>query len=64
MKITVDRDLCIGAASCIGVAPEVFKLDDEDKSVPYDPQGASPEVIRQAAAVCPVGAIIITEESS
>lgn len=31
--LMVDRDLCIGAASCIVVYPEVFALDDENKAV-------------------------------
>ena len=31
-KIYVDRDLCIGAASCVAIAPGVFALDDENKS--------------------------------
>ncbi len=32
-KIRVDRDLCIGAAPCISIAPEVFDLDEENKAV-------------------------------
>lgn len=31
MKIIVDRDLCIGAASCVVIAGKVFALDDEGK---------------------------------
>lgn len=31
--IKVDRDLCIGAASCIAVYPEIFELDGEAKAV-------------------------------
>lgn len=31
--LMVDRDLCIGAASCIVIYPEVFALDDENKAV-------------------------------
>jgi ferredoxin len=31
--LMVDRELCIGAASCVAVLPEVFQLDDEDKAV-------------------------------
>lgn len=31
--LMVDRDLCIGAASCVAVYPEVFELDDENKAV-------------------------------
>ncbi len=32
-KITVDRNLCIGAASCVIAAGSVFELDGENKAV-------------------------------
>ena len=31
--LMVDRDLCIGAASCVSIYPEVFEMDDENKAV-------------------------------
>ena len=31
--LMVDRELCIGAASCVTVYPEVFQMDGEDKAV-------------------------------
>jgi ferredoxin len=31
MKIIVDSDLCEANAQCVKVAPDVFRLDDEDK---------------------------------
>ncbi|MBI4139216.1 ferredoxin [Candidatus Uhrbacteria bacterium] len=32
MKIVVDRDLCIGAASCVALAAKTFGLDVEGKA--------------------------------
>lgn len=32
-RLLVDRDLCIGAASCVVVYPGVFQMDDENKAV-------------------------------
>lgn len=61
MKITINRDICIGAASCVGVAPDVFELDDEDKAVVIDVNGADEGTIRMAAESCPVGAIVISD---
>lgn len=58
-KIIVDRDLCIGAASCIAVAPGVFELDSENKAVIYDNRGADDETILLAAKSCPTQAILI-----
>lgn len=31
MKIVVDRDLCIGAASCVMLAAKTYNLDQEGK---------------------------------
>jgi ferredoxin len=31
--IKIDRDLCIGAASCVAVYPEIFQLDEENKAI-------------------------------
>lgn len=33
MKIVVKRDLCIGAAPCVAVAPNTFVLDSDMKAV-------------------------------
>ena len=35
-KIKIDRDLCIGAANCLAIAPEAFALDEENKAVVRD----------------------------
>jgi ferredoxin len=32
-KLTVDRNLCIGAATCLALCPKVFALDAENKAV-------------------------------
>lgn len=61
-KIYVDRDLCIGAASCIAIAPGVFKLDEENKAVVYNAKGADDETILLAAQSCPTRAIILFDE--
>ena len=60
--VTVDRTLCIGAASCVAVAPDAFELDSEAKAIVKDTAKKTPkEVVFDAAQVCPVAAIIITE---
>ncbi|MBI2056579.1 MAG: ferredoxin [Candidatus Sungbacteria bacterium] len=61
-KIVVDRDLCIGAASCIAVAPGVFELDGENKAVVYNDKGADDETILLAAKSCPTQAILLFDE--
>ena len=59
MKIIVDRNLCIGAAPCVAVAPGVFQLDPEGKAYVVDPNGTDEETIKMAAEACPVLAILL-----
>ncbi|MDP3770444.1 MAG: ferredoxin [Candidatus Sungbacteria bacterium] len=61
-KIVVDRHLCIGAASCIAVAPGVFQLDGENKAVVYNDKGTDDETILLAAQSCPTQAVILFDE--
>ena len=61
-RIFVDRDLCIGAASCVAIAPGVFALDSENKAVVTNPQGADNETILLAAQSCPTRAIVLFDE--
>jgi ferredoxin len=63
IEITVDRALCIGSGDCVDTAPDVFQLDDEDKAVVVDPDGASLDEVIDAARNCPVSAIFIAGES-
>jgi len=77
-KIIVDRNLCIGAASCVVVAPEVFELDEENKAVILLKNGKKEqaettkeqlqtnlddETILLAAQSCPTQAIILEDEN-
>jgi ferredoxin len=64
MRVIVDQDLCEGNAVCERVAPEVFKVGDDDKSRvllerPGDDLRAKAEL---AVKRCPRAAIRIVEE--
>ncbi|HEY4497718.1 MAG TPA: ferredoxin [Candidatus Paceibacterota bacterium] len=61
-RIYVDRDLCIGAASCVAIAPGVFALDKENKAFVVDEHGADQETIMLAAQSCPTRAIFLYDE--
>jgi len=77
-KVVVNRDLCIGAASCIVNAPGIFELDSENKAVmklaggkkTSDPSERSAledkavddETIVNAAQSCPTKAIFVYDE--
>ncbi len=73
-KVKVDRELCIGAASCVAVAPNTFDLDSEGKAVIKKKDGSQTSNfvnyadindnetnILNAAKSCPVNAIVIVE---
>lgn len=61
-KIYVDRDLCIGAASCVAIAPGVFQLDEKNKAYIVNQNAADNETILLAAQSCPTKAIILIGE--
>jgi ferredoxin len=77
--IKVDRDLCIGAASCVSVYPEVFDMDDEDKAVILKKNGektsdytdlkllncesVDDDQLLLAAQSCPTAAIFLYNET-
>jgi len=63
-RIAVDRETCYGAGECALRAPRVFGLDEVKKAVVLDPQGADDETVRQAAAACPVAAIVLVDAAT
>lgn len=63
MRVTIDRNLCIGCGNCESIAPGVFKLDEEGLATVIDPNGDTEETIREAAESCPEEAIILQDES-
>lgn len=58
------RDKCIGAASCVAVAPKTFKLDDQNKAVVIQQNGDpdADDAILLAAQSCPTAAIEIYDK--
>lgn len=77
-KIMIDRDLCIGAASCVAVAPSAFELDPDNKAVlrrkampptsdatertDLEDAAIDDETLLLAAKSCPTQAIIVFDE--
>jgi ferredoxin len=59
MRVDVDRDLCEANEVCVGLAPAVFELDDEDELVVKQPEVSPEQVERvtQAIASCPKNAL-------
>jgi ferredoxin len=60
MRVTVDREVCIGAGQCVLAAPNVFDQDDNDGRVMLltpDPDKADHAAVQNAVHVCPSGAV-------
>ena len=64
MNIRVDRELCKGAGSCVVIAPEVFRMDQQDKAILIDNHGTDDDTIWAAAESCPFDAIILEDEET
>ena len=62
--VVIDRDLCIGATSCVDLAVQTFALDDENRAVLRDPPWDSEEQILAAAKSCPTLAIIVRDRET
>jgi ferredoxin len=60
-KIDIDRELCIGDGACCGEAPNTFEMDTDNIAIVKSADGHTPEEIVQAAQVCPVDAIKLTD---
>ena len=64
LTMRIDRDLCIGAATCVALAPQAWALDDEAKAIILDTSSEeSDQALMDAAKGCPVMAIFITDET-
>jgi class 3 adenylate cyclase len=61
LKARVDRHRCIGAGTCITIAPTVFDWHEGDyaKSGVIDPTSVDEELLREAALACPTGAVVV-----
>lgn len=64
MRVIVDRDLCEANGVCVGEAPEVFGLDEQNGMTLLDGTPAVEHVaeVRRAVHRCPRGALSIVEE--
>mgnify|MGYP001582936328 CR=1 FL=1 len=61
-KIVIDRDLCIGAASCIAVSGETYELDNENKAVVIHADATDDATLMMSAESCPTKAILLFDK--
>ena len=78
IKVKVDKELCIGAASCVTVAEQYFELNSENKAAVKDPAlpadlnvyervlevtEEQKDLILMGAQSCPTLAIFVYDEN-
>ena len=63
LRVRVDRHRCIGAGTCIFLAPTAFKWRQGEflKADVLDPETVEEEILRDAAASCPTAAIVLDD---
>jgi ferredoxin len=64
VRVRVDPGKCIGAAVCVGIAPNVFRLNSDNISEVVDEGGADKETLISAAMACPSVAIEVLDGAS
>jgi ferredoxin len=65
MRVTADREVCIGSGNCVFAAPRVFDQDDEEGLVVLlteEADAGDADAVRDAVAHCPSGALRIAED--
>ncbi|WP_328316831.1 ferredoxin [Streptomyces sp. NBC_00388] len=63
MRVTADREVCVGAGLCALTAPEVFDQDDDGvvTVLAAAPGAEAHAAAREAGMLCPSGAVRVTE---
>ncbi|GLW24573.1 ferredoxin FdxD [Microbispora amethystogenes] len=64
MKIVVDYEACEANAVCMGLAPEVFEVDDQDILWVLTPEPPAEllDRVRHAVRSCPKAALSLVDE--
>ena len=63
LTMRIDRNLCIGAGTCVAIAPKAWALDNDAKAIILDTvDEESDQALIDAAKGCPVQAIFVSDE--
>lgn len=63
MKISVHEDECEGNALCMGIAPDIFDVDDDGRLelLQNQPPAGRRSDVERAVRSCPKAALSVTE---
>ena len=62
LKVRVEREECAGIGNCVVLAPQVFRLDAENRAVVSGDVAAEEQTLWDAAQSCPRNAIILEDD--
>jgi ferredoxin len=64
VRVVVDRELCESNAICMGIAPAVFEVDDDDELQLLDehPPESMRAKVEQAVRSCPKQALRLEDD--
>ena len=65
MKVVADKHKCVGAGTCVVIAPDVFDQDDADGIVVLlkeEPSEDRRAAVTEAVDFCPAQALMIVEK--
>ncbi|MBF6330385.1 ferredoxin [Nocardia transvalensis] len=64
MRISADRDRCIGVGHCLRTAPDLFDSGEDGRVVVLDPEPdpALADTVRKVVRLCPNAAIALRED--
>ncbi len=63
VRVVIDRRRCIGAGTCVVLAPSAFQWRQGDFLKPElaDPSTVDEDTLREVAAACPTRAIVLEQ---
>ena len=61
-EVFVDKFHCRGCGACEEVAPDAFKVQDDEKADFIGEEDIPEEILEQAATICPTKCIELMEE--
>jgi ferredoxin len=64
LKIIIDEQKCIGAASCVAIATNTFTLNSQNKAMLINSSADDNQTILLAAKSCPTNAITIIDSKT
>jgi ferredoxin len=60
LRVTVDRELCMGSGTCVSVAPALFGIGEDGTARPVQSVINPGEQLDRAMSRCPTAAIAAT----